>query len=281
MGSFSWNRADKLGKYENIYGGCAFKFLIPKEFGGGFIRDHYQDYGNLGQRENVGKYEAEYKYDIHEILAFWNHEDVKPRSTKSKAHPMDLSVGVEVEIEIMKFEESNVTPEALALNGKKFTITEVVNMDAPKSVLIKNPFHMPNGFRLSGEAVDCGIWSRNLFKDTTWYEPLTAEGLKYDGDVMPLMPEISHYTDHNRVLGVYLFEDEVNEAKKRLEADGVWDYWRRPETHREFYMKYPPKLVSVGFQGTYEDCEGYSVSDPDQGFHPRERRVDPPIHKPR
>lgn len=34
MGSFSWNRADKLGKYENIYGGCAFKFLVPRSSAG-------------------------------------------------------------------------------------------------------------------------------------------------------------------------------------------------------------------------------------------------------
>lgn len=79
MGSFSWDRADKLGKYENIYGGCAFKFLIPKEFGG-FIRDHYQDYGDLGPHADEHSCA---KYDIHEILAFWNHEAVKPMSTNS------------------------------------------------------------------------------------------------------------------------------------------------------------------------------------------------------
>ena len=37
MGSFSWNKADKLTKVENIAIGKPFKFLIPKEFGGGFI----------------------------------------------------------------------------------------------------------------------------------------------------------------------------------------------------------------------------------------------------
>ena len=45
MGSFSWLKADKLGKVANIVEGAPFKFLIPAEFGGGFVKDHYQDYG--------------------------------------------------------------------------------------------------------------------------------------------------------------------------------------------------------------------------------------------
>ena len=39
MGSFSWNKADKLTDVENIAYGSSFKFLIPKEFGGGTYED--------------------------------------------------------------------------------------------------------------------------------------------------------------------------------------------------------------------------------------------------
>jgi hypothetical protein len=67
MGSFSWNKADKLTSIENVAYGTSFKFLIPKEFGGKFIKDKYQDYGYLGTKENVGP-----KYDMYELLAFWN-----------------------------------------------------------------------------------------------------------------------------------------------------------------------------------------------------------------
>lgn len=67
MGSFSWNKADNLTNIENIAYGKPFKFLIPKEFGGGFIKDKYQDYGYLGTKEN-----GEPKYDMYELLAFWN-----------------------------------------------------------------------------------------------------------------------------------------------------------------------------------------------------------------
>ena len=47
MGSFSWMKADTLTNTANILEGAAFKFLIPKEYGGGFIKDHYQDYGRF------------------------------------------------------------------------------------------------------------------------------------------------------------------------------------------------------------------------------------------
>lgn len=33
-------------------------------------------------------------------------------------------------------------------------------------------------------------------------------------------------------------------------------------------LKYPLKLVSMSYTGTYEECEGVSYSDPEQGFYP-------------
>lgn len=71
MGSFSWLKADKLTRVANIAYGKPFKFLIPKEFGGGFIKDNYQDYGYLGKNKDGSE-----KYDMYEILAFWNHDVV-------------------------------------------------------------------------------------------------------------------------------------------------------------------------------------------------------------
>lgn len=71
MGSFSWLKADDLTDIENIAYDASFKFLIPKEFGGGFIKDRYQDYGYLGRKEDGSP-----KYDMYELLAFWNSEMV-------------------------------------------------------------------------------------------------------------------------------------------------------------------------------------------------------------
>lgn len=144
MGSFSWNKADALTAIENVAFGSSFKFLIPKEFGGGFIKDEYQDYGYLGTKKN-----GQPKYDMYEILAFWNK----------------------------------------------------------------------------------------------------ADGLKYNGE-NPLMKEIDDYTDKNRNLGIKI---------------GCYD-------KDVINLKYPLKLVSPSFTGTYEDLETCSLLDTDQGFYERKRK---------
>lgn len=149
MGSFSWLKADNLTKIANIVEGSPFKCLIPKEFGGGFIKDNYQDYGYLGQKENGTP-----KYDMYELLAFWNSE-------------------AEIPIE---------------------TIT-------------------------------------------------VKEELKYNGE-FPLMKEIDQYTKYNRSLGIDIG-------------------WYDNQTNN---LKYPLKLVSASYKGTYEDCQGRSFKDPNQGW---------------
>ncbi len=144
MGSFSWNKADDLTNIENVAYGTSFKFLIPQEFGGGFIKDKYQDYGYLGKKEN-----GEPKYDMYELQAFWNK----------------------------------------------------------------------------------------------------AEGLEYKGEY-PLMKEIDEYTRKNRSKGIDIgcYDDQI------------------------VSLKYPLKLVSASFKGTYEDLDNPSFGDPDQGFFPRKRK---------
>jgi len=144
MGSFSWNKADKLTAIENIRYGATFKFLIPKEFGGGFIKDKYQDYGYLGTKQD-----GKPKYDMYELLAFWNK----------------------------------------------------------------------------------------------------ADGLKYDGEY-PKMKEIDGYTNDNRSEGI-----EIGCYDKDI-----------------LKLKYPLKLVSPSFKGTYEDLETCSLGDPDQGWTSRKRK---------
>ncbi len=143
MGSFSWNKADNLTQIENVAYGTKFKFLIPKEFGGGFIKDTYQNYGYLGTKDN-----GKPKYDMYEILAFWNNSD----------------------------------------------------------------------------------------------------NLKYKGE-KPLMKEIDKYTDDNRCKGIDI---------------GCYD-------KEILKLKYPLKLVSVSFNGTYEDLDTCSLGDPEQGFFSRKR----------
>lgn len=68
MGSFSWLRADVTTNKANIVEGDKFACLIPKEFGGGYIVDNYRDYGYLYDSKN------KVKYDMYELLAFWNKD---------------------------------------------------------------------------------------------------------------------------------------------------------------------------------------------------------------
>ena len=146
MGSFSWNKADDLTNIENIAHFDEFKFLIPREFGGGFIKDKYQDYGYLGIKEN-----GEPKYDMYELLAIWN-------------------------------------------------VPEMCKFDVP-------------------------------FKDT--------------------LKEIDEYTDFNRSIGI-----DIGCYDKDIDK-----------------LKYPLKLVSMEYNGEYEDLKKPSYGDPDQGFYRREREI--------
>ena len=154
MGSFSWLKADNLTQIANIAYGKPFKCLIPKEFGGGFIKDRYQDYGRLGTKEDGSP-----KYDMYELLAFWNAER-------------------------------------------------------------KMPF----------------------------YEDMVKDHLKWDGD-FPMLKEIDEYTRKNRNVGIDIgcYDQSIDK------------------------LKYPLKLVSASYKGTYEDCEGKSYKDPDQGAYPVKR----------
>lgn len=79
MGSFSWLRADVTTNKANIAYGDKFACLIPKEFGGGYITDQYQDYGYLGTNEDKTP-----KYDMYELLAFWNKEQIPKISSELK-----------------------------------------------------------------------------------------------------------------------------------------------------------------------------------------------------
>lgn len=71
MGSFSWLKSNKIqeGESTNVYYGSPFKCLIPKQFGGGYVEDYYQDYGQLGYKDKNCP-----KYDMYELLSFWNYD---------------------------------------------------------------------------------------------------------------------------------------------------------------------------------------------------------------
>ena len=143
MGCFSRMRADKTTKRSNIADGDSYKILIPKEFGGGFIKDHYQGYGQVlwDTEDNMA--------DLYGILAYWNKCD------------------------------------GMIYDGNEYpsTIEDILSKG-------KTSLH---GNRCKGINIGC-----------------------YDSQIDKL--------------------------------------------------KYPLKLVSASYKGTYEDCAGVSYNDPNQGF---------------
>jgi len=142
MGSFSWTRADRTTKRSNLTEGDSYKILIPKEFGGGFIKDKYYNYGYVF-------YGTENKADLYGILAYWNH-------------------------------------------------------------------------------------CNDMIYDYDHYPETMEEILKYGNTLHP----------NNRCKGINI---------------GCYD--RQIDR-----LKYPLKLVSASYKGTYEDCKGRSYIDPNQGF---------------
>lgn len=142
MGSFSWLRADKTTKRKNLTDGDSYKILIPQEFGGGFIKDVYYDYGYVF-------YDTDHEADLYGILAYWNKCD------------------------------------GMIFDGEEYPSTM-------KDILERGNTCLQNN-RCKGIDIGC-----------------------YDEDIDKL--------------------------------------------------KYPLKLVSASYKGTYEECEGKSYGDPEQGF---------------
>lgn len=145
MGSFSWTRADKTTSRKNLTTGDEYKILIPKEFGGGFIRDVYYDYGYVFEydytRENA---------DLYGILAYWNKCD------------------------------------GMIYDGEEYPSTM-------EDILERGKTCFPNN-RRKGIAIGC-------------------------------------------------YDEQIDR------------------------LKYPLKLVSIEYEGTYEDCKMRSYGDPEQGFY--------------
>lgn len=84
MGSFSWTRAEATTKRSNFAYGDKYKILVPKKFGGGYIKDIYCDYGKVFGHSNCAGYHCyvdsdgvvHYPYpvaDLYGILAYWNN----------------------------------------------------------------------------------------------------------------------------------------------------------------------------------------------------------------
>lgn len=103
MGSFSWTRAEATTRRSNITDGDKYKILVPKEFGGGYIKDIYFDCGQVfrscpaygcyvDRAGDVHRFED--AADLYGILAYWNR--CEPMEYTGIAYPQTM-------IDILKY----------------------------------------------------------------------------------------------------------------------------------------------------------------------------------
>ena len=151
MGSFSWLRADMTTNRANLSMGDSYKILVPIEFGGGYIKDKYYDYGYV------------------------NYEDNEKKAVYVNA------------------------------KGEKYTLTN----------------------------------EHDLYGILAWWNKD-----KFDGDMKYILECVKTCEDNIRYKGIEIgcYANQINK------------------------LKFPLKLVSASYKGTYEDCDMRSYSDPDQGF---------------
>ena len=159
MGSFSFLRADRTTRRNNLTMGDSYKILVPDIYGGGYIKDKYFDYGYINHGKDHAVYIDKNKHiyeltgitaDLYGVLAYWNNPEMVEN-----------------------------------LKGKG----------------------MPDMLRIL------------LFGDTC-DQPVRCKGID---------------------IGCY--DDQIDK------------------------LKYPLKLVSVSYKGTYEECEMRSYGDHNQGFY--------------
>lgn len=163
MGSFSWTRAEITTQRSNLTDGDSYKILVPKEFGGGYIKDIYYDYGYIfcetrQREEKVSGYvdgDGNFYHcsefptnDLYGLLAYWN-------------------------------------------------------------------------------GCDC----------------------EYEGEVRPIFTKD------------ILLHGKTRRQENRCKGIDIGCYDEEIDK-----LKYPLKLVSASYRGTYEDCKGVSYGDPEQGF---------------
>ena len=171
MGSFSWTRAEHTTNRSNFTDGDAYKILVPAEFGGGYIKDIYWDYGYVF------------------------------------AYPQGLA-GVDVEKSAKKCYYMDG-------NGRK---------------------HYANEFSDSADLYGILAYWNNC---TTIIPGITdMVGILKDGDT-------GRQSIRCAAIDIGCYDDQIDA------------------------LKFPLKLVSASYKGTYEDCAGRSYGDPDQGFGKR------------
>lgn len=111
-------------------------------------------------------------------------------------------------------------------------------------------FEFDNGYYIDNNGV---IYNRNIFGVNDLYGILAywnnVENLSYIGDEKP-----------STMIDI-LTNGKTSLQKNRCAGIDIGCYDKDIDN-----LKYPLKLVSMSYKGSYEDCNGRSYGDPNQGF---------------
>lgn len=166
MGSFSWTRAEATTKRSNITYGDKYKILVPKEFGGGYIKDIYFDYGRVFDYKECAQAAANSAYCCY----------IDGNGAAHDAYPVSDLYGI------------------------------------------------------------LAYWNN-------------CPNLSFDGE------------DRPQTMDEILLRGRTNDQDNRCEGINIGCYDDNIDA-----LKFPLKLVSASYRGTYEECRGRSYGDPNQGF---------------
>ena len=137
------------------------------------------------------------------------------------------------------------------LRAEKTTKRSNLTMGDRYKILIPKEF---GGGSIEDTYFDYGYVFYNTDREADLYGILAywnkCEGMEYDGDTYPST-----------------MKDIIERGKTSLQKNrckgidiGCWN-------KDIMALKYPLKLVSLSYNGTYEDCKGRSYGDPNQGFY--------------
>lgn len=166
MGSFSWTRAEATTKRSNLAEGDRYKILVPKEFGGGYIKDIYYDYGKVFEYREWDPSAADSAYYCY----------IDGNGIAHDAYPVSDLYGI------------------------------------------------------------LAYWNN-------------CSGLSFEGE------------DRPQTMDEILLRGHTEDQNNRCEGINIGCYADNIDA-----LKFPLKLVSASYNGTYEDCKGRSYGDPNQGF---------------
>lgn len=289
MGSFSVNFAEITENTisRNLMHDMPFKLLIPKEFGGGYILDKsYQDYGDI---ENS---KTEEQYDWYDLIASWNIPYLEEYKENLNKFRLNLIKEFLLNFPEFYFDGSNIEIKDEILDNVYNKALKILNnflktcKEYKKSLINSRILELEDyyhEYKMSKEKEtnkdDFIVYEIRKFRYLRELTRLVLnifieDSIKdFDDKFIPLF---SYYEGEFSSIKIDLLKDRINdEYSFEFENLPIKDKYPKLRNYgidlsiydfQHSCLKYPLKIVPHDWEGTYEDCIGFSKRDPEQGY---------------